>query len=139
MNKEKAIETAVNWWVEKLASKPRHDNGDNSFASIMACSMADGLRTDISPEQLEVFREELTTHVKSWLDNHRFVDLYCDYGPGVGLYEAAKRAKISEHNFPFKTGVKIQKRVSYTENNRDDDYRVLAREGYGCGYTEIGG
>lgn len=131
LDKNKAIETAVNWWVEKLKSKPCHDNGDNSLASIMACIIADKSMTDISEEQLDTFKTELKAYIEHTLDKYRFVDLYSDYGPGVGLHEAAKKANINTINFPYKTGVKIDK--------NGDNYRVLACEGYGCGYTEIGG
>lgn len=131
MTKSHAILTAAKWWADKLRQRQPHSNGDNSFGSIAACSLADMLADEITDEQLALFTAALEAEIHKFMgqydDCHTF--LSCDYGPGGMLREAADKAKISEFNFPYKTHMCIK---------RDgDNYTVLAAGGYGAGYEEV--
>jgi hypothetical protein len=129
MTKEQAIKTAVKWWSNKLRGGVKHDNGDNSFTSLMACALADQLSKPITDEQLEVFEAELTKILEVETSYHHYVMLTVDYNPCMMLYDAAKAAGISEHNFPYKTDVIVM--------NRDGEYTVQVSDGYGRSYETL--
>lgn len=134
---EKLIDTAVNWWVEKVTGFHHHDNGDKSEQSALAMMMADIMTKPVSGEQAEVFKEALKKLVTEELDRLEDwqkgwgVELGCDYGPCVLLGQAAAKAEIPTLNFPFKTWMRI------TETD------VKVHDGYGAPeevlYTSKGG
>ena len=113
MTKEEVISTAAKWWTDKLASIPRHDNGDNSRTSLVACLFADMCSEPITKEQLVIFEEELIRNIRSTYENHiehvgcHFTVIGCDYAPCSELYSAAVGAGINVNNFPFKTWMRI--------------------------------
>ena len=129
MTKEKAIQTAAAWWIDKLRQQSPHSNGDNNPASIFACILADiGAKDDGLEAKLEVFRTELERNIAADMDymhkvgfNHTW--LGCDYGPGQQLADAADKAGINHLAFPFKTNMRI-------EWNRNGDYSVTVSDGY---------
>ena len=131
MTKEEVISTAANWWSNKLAGKVRHDNGDNSRTSLMACLFADMCAQPIQKEQLAIFEEELIKNIRRTYENHieqvgcHFTVIGCDYGPCSELYSAAEKAGINQGNFPFKTWMHIG--IDYVE----------VSDGYGRSYERI--
>lgn len=131
MTKEQAIKTAVKWWSDKLRSRARHDNGDTSVSSLFACALADQLSKPITDEQLEVFEAELTKILEVEIDNHWYILLMVDYDPCKMLYDAAKAAGISEHNFPYKTNVHIENKGG------NGYYTVKVSDGYAQPYVEL--
>lgn len=124
MTKEQAINIAVEWWANKLSSKAPHSNGDNGFASVMACLLADSGMECVSDEKIDIFKKELTSQIENEMPN-RWSEVYLgvDYNPSVNLRESAKKAGISEFNFPFKTDLHIRW--------EDDNYSVYVYDGYG--------
>lgn len=119
------VEKAVNWWVNRITGNEAHDNGDNSFASVMSCVMADLGRKKITTEQINIFKENLSEYIAERYKDFGRLELYCDYGPGVGLSESADAAGINYLNFPFKTGMSISDNIIRVSN------------GYGKPYVEI--
>ena len=123
---EKLIDTAVNWWTEKVTGFHHHDNGDRSEQSALAMMMADIMTKPVAEEQAEVFKKTLKKLVTEELDRLEDgqkswgVELGCDYGPCVLLGQAADKAEISTLNFPFKTWMRI------TETD------VKVHDGYGA-------
>lgn len=113
MTKEEVIFTAVQWWSDKLASRARHDNGDNSRTSLVACLFADMCSEPITKDQLVIFERVLTERLRSTYENHieqvgmPYTIIGCDYGPCDALYSAAEEAGINANNFPFKTWMHI--------------------------------
>lgn len=131
MTKEQAINTAVEWWANKLKARTPHSNGDNSRSSVMACLLADmgtGVMTD---EKLDIFKRELRTRIEKAIDN-RWGEVYlgCDYSPTVDLAESATSAGINLLNFPFKTDLYIKQRDR-------DTYVVYVYAGYGAPRVEL--
>ena len=148
MNKEQAINTAVKWWSNKLKSKQNHSNGDGSFASLFACAIADRGMESVSDDQLVIFENELKASIEADIDTYMVgkhfnsVGLGCDYNPSVGLKIAAKKAGISEFNFPYKTYMRIE--IPYNKGfdiNSDidtiDDFKVLVSDGYAQPYQSL--
>lgn len=129
MSKEKLIETAVNWWADKISNRHHHDNGaGDDKASIMACFMADLMFNPIAEQQIDLFKEELRNRIrKSFDDGNKDVWLCTDYAPCRTLAESAEVAGINLLNFPFKTNMVI---------NED---KVRVSDGYCQPYVEIGG
>ena len=131
MTKTHAIKTAAKWWADKLKQRQPHNNGDNSFGSMLACSLSDMLAEEITDKQLALFTKELEGEI------HKFMEKYddcrtflsSDYGPGGMLREAAVKANISEFNFPYKTHLCIER--------YGDNYTVKVAAGYGVGYEEV--
>lgn len=54
---KETIEKAVSWWAEKLVGNQPHSNGDNSYASIMTCLLADSRVKKISKKQIDIFKK----------------------------------------------------------------------------------
>ena len=131
MTKEEVISIAAKWWTDKLASITRHDNGDNSRTSLVACLFADMCSEPITKEQLVIFEEELIKNIRNIYEEHiehhnmRYTVIGCDYGPCGELYSAAEKAGINHGNFPFKTWMRI-----------GPDY-VEVSAGYGRPYERI--
>lgn len=124
MTKEQAIDIAVEWWAGKLSAKAPHRNGDNAFASVLACLLADDGMEDTNGKQLGIFKSELKARIESEMDNRwREVYLGVDYNPSPNLREAAKKADISEFNFPYKTDL-------YIKWDNDGEYSVYVHDGY---------
>ncbi len=122
------LEIATNWWADKISGNVRHDNGAlNEAPSAMACLFADMCAKPIMEEQKEMFKKTLEEKIIEQLSSRGRIDLYCDYGPDLYLREAAEKANIPTTNFPFKTGMYIE---------RNGDIRV--KEGYGRSYESIG-
>lgn len=99
--KIEAAKATAKWWREKITNC-NHDNGDNSFSSVMAGRMADLLALENKPteEQLNKFEEALVDLISK--DNITVVSLMCDYNPCGILYEAATIARIDSSVFPWK-------------------------------------
>lgn len=110
---EKLIDTAVNWWAEKVTGLHHHDNGDRSKQSALGMMMADILMKPVSEDQAEVFKRTLKNIIIEEFDHcdHLrlllFVELGCDYFPNELLRRAEEAAEIPVLNFPFKTWMKI--------------------------------
>ena len=115
---------AANWWAKKIASDDPHENGDKSEASILAMALVDYGRKKPTEEQLNTFWAEVVKGIEEFPYDCE-IDLYCDYGPGFILKDAANKAGIDHHNFPFKTGMRV------SENE------VRVKEGYGKPYSVL--
>lgn len=125
MNKRhEAAIIAADWWVKKISSNAPHSNGDRSAINLFAMALADYGRSPITEEQLDIFKAEVVKGIEEYPYNCA-IDLYCDYGPGLILRDAADKAGINHLNFPYKTGMY----VSETE--------VRVKEGYGQPYDTI--
>ena len=137
MTKLEAIQTAAAWWTEKLGRRDPHSNGDNSYASIFACILADiGAEDKGMDAKLEVFKTELERSIAKRMDcvskNHlNSMWLSCDYGPGEELAIAADKAGINHLAFPFKTNL-------FIGWDYKGDYSVKVSDGYAQPYEEIG-
>jgi len=103
---EKLIESAVNWWAEKL-KKPAIEgiNGDNrSDGSLLALSTR-VIVTDsecIHDGNVELFKKLLTELL---VNKQKFdsVTLGTDYGPEYPLSEICRNSGVSGIQFPQKT------------------------------------
>lgn len=131
MTKTHAIKTAAKWWAETLKLKQPHSNGDNSVGSMVACTLTDTLAEDVTDKQLALFTKELEVEIHKFMekygDNHTC--LGCDYDPDEMLFAAAKKARISKFNFPYKTYMRIKR--------SGDNYTVEVAAGYGVGYEKV--
>ena len=129
MIKDELIEIAVNWWVEKITSFAPHDNGAlNEKASSMACMMANlgALRFAPKDDQVEKFKNSLMARIKEESLTRSKIDLYCDYGPGYILSDAAEDARINVLLFPFKTGMYITEKEVKVSNGYGQQYVVIS-------------
>lgn len=122
---QKIINKAVNWWVDKITGDFLHTNGDESYQSVLSCLLADMNRSKITDKQIDIFKETLSKEITDAYERLEYVQLYCDYNPGLYLRRAADAAKINYLNFPFKTGMII----------KNDSVRVS--DGYAQPYVEI--
>lgn len=131
MTREIAIKTAAKWWTDKLRQRAPHDNGDNSRNSAFAMILADMLTTPMSEEQLIHFQKALEGVIDHELKENREhrAGLFCDYGPDQDLCDAAMQAGINVNNFPYKTGMFIEK--------NGNSYTVLVSDGYAQPYERI--
>ena len=107
MNKltKEQIEKAVNWWADVI-QKPRFDNGDKSEAGGIGAVLASMARDRFSPSEGQV--EKFKTYLREELEKEAyfvFDGLHVDYHPSKELSGAAKKANISELNFPWKTSM----------------------------------
>lgn len=116
---KETIEKAVSWWAEKLVGNQPHSNGDNSYASIMTCLLADSRVKKISKKQIDIFKKALATKIEEEAKTWQEVSVGCDYGPCVMLEQAALEAGILAANFPFKTWMYISEKDG-----------VVVRDGY---------
>lgn len=134
MTIEQAIKTAARWWRDKISKKPHHDNGDMSFASMMAGIMADSLAEDISDEKLDKFEEELIKILDLEVSQNclPYTYLSCDYGPGLYLSDAADIAGINYSCFPWKTNLQIIR-----DMNDKTNYEVLVSDGYRASWVSL--
>lgn len=136
MTKEQAINTAVNWWSNKLKQKSPHSNGDSGAPSVLGCFLADINMRDISERQLSTFEKELYKEIKSEIEHSlieggwRSLSVGCDYDPCCMLHDAAKKADISTWNFPYKTWMSI--------SMGSDDFQVRVSDGYRAEWVSLG-
>lgn len=110
-----AAEVAARWWAERIVGNTRHDNGDTNLSSAFAMWMADAGQETPSRAQIETFEAALIRGIEELARCMGDVPLFCDYGPGGILHNAAEESGINELNFPFKTGMFVspdQVRVS---------------------------
>lgn len=129
MTKEQAINTAVNWWANKLKARTPHSNGDSGRASIFACFLADTGMKHVTDEQLDIFKKELRKRIEDKVGKVE-VWLGCDYNPTTDLRESAEAAGISEFNFPYKTDL-------YIRQSSKDEYTVRIYDGYAAPSVEL--
>ena len=126
---KESFDKAINWWADKISKRAAHSNGDSSTSSVMACIFADMGYKQPTEEQLKIFREELRNQLEQeYTECNGTWDIFlgCDYGPGLILSKAAKKAGINELNFPFKTNMRIR-----------PGGEVLVSDGYAQPYIKI--
>ena len=116
---------AAKWWADKIGGNTIHDNGDDSFGSVLAGLLADSMIKNPSVEQLKSYRAFLAKEILKVLEKRGSMFLSCDYSPDVILIEAAKASGIELANYPWKTNMRI------------DDNKIRVSEGYGELYTLI--
>lgn len=116
---------AANWWAEKIGGNTIHDNGDDSFGSVLAGLLADTMIKKPTVEQLESYREFLAKEILKVLEKRGSMFLSCDYSPDGILTKAAKASGIELANYPWKTNMMI------------DDNKIRVSEGYGEPYDLI--
>ena len=102
------LDLVCEYWDRKLTGNEHHDNGDKIGESHMAMFFADMVASNnyVTQEQIYIFNEELKNQINN--REYNILETYCDYGPGVYLYEAAQKAGINSLVFPFKNGVKFE-------------------------------
>lgn len=111
------INAAVNWWAETI-QHPKMDNGDDQLAMVM---MMFGVRKhQYTTEQIQKFREVLTSGLVKEMDRMGRATLSVDYDPDRLLYEAGKAIGMGQFDFPCKTTMWIT------------DTEVSVRAGYGA-------
>jgi len=126
MFSEKLIETAVNWWSERVTGKCTHDNGDRSNTSTFAGLFADLMIEPTNDQSIiDTYKKSLTNHILKASGKSNNLCLSCDYSPDFILSMAAKEAGISLHNYPWKTTMLIT------------DKEIKVSEGYGQPYQTI--
>ena len=130
MKKEKAVKTAAQWWADKLRKHEPHSNGANDRANVMAMLFADMLTVPVSEDLLDKFAGFLEEEIAMVLNRRPMCALDCDYAPCPELANAAKRAIIPTHNFPYKTSMVIRA-------NGPDNYIVEVSDGYAQPYVEV--
>jgi len=124
MKKKELAKATAQWWRSQLTCA-RHDNGDNSFSSILSGILADtiAMKNEPTVDQLDKFEEVLTNALLN--DDSPTIFLDCDYNPCRMLSEAAEAAGINTMVFPWKT------------NSRTTETELLVSEGYGSSYRRI--
>ncbi|MCM1216003.1 MAG: hypothetical protein NC548_15960 [Lachnospiraceae bacterium] len=127
MLSKRQMETAVQWWGEKVRGGATHNNGADTFQSFMAMMMADSLTKPQDDDKVEKFQLLLRGALLTEFNfrRHDYIHLGCDYGPDRILSECAEKAGIDELNFPWKT--------TMTFNNGG----VQVSEGYGAPYEDL--
>lgn len=115
---EDLVEAAAEWWRQKVTSMARHDNGDDSDASIVAMLLSDLNAEPVPDNKAQKFKAALASAIAEELGRNQYVHLDVDYHPCVILANAASEAGISEFNLPYKTYMTI------TESS------VSVRDGY---------
>ena len=124
---EKIVKTAVEWWAEKISGNEPHSNGDNSPVNRIAMMIADSGRKNITEDQLNFFKEELSQGIKEHFTENEYDLFLCvDYTPCTLLNKAAEKSGINVLNFPFKTDMRIYSNC------------VEVSDGYGQPWKEIG-
>jgi len=106
---EKILDVTCQFWCNIIKGGKDHDNGDKSFTGFMCSFLANSGTKSIDDEKLKVFSKELKNQILKEAKNRytNYIVLYCDYGPGHLLYQAAEKAQINSLNFPWKTGVYV--------------------------------
>lgn len=128
MLSKRQMETAVQWWGEKVRGGATHNNGADSFQSFMAMMMADSLTKPQDDDKIEKFKS-LLREAFYFTDfnfrTHDLITLSCDYNPDYILADCAEEAGINEFNFPWKTTMRFR------------DGGVQVSEGYGVPYEDL--
>ena len=119
-----AATVAAEWWTEKISGNCQHSNGDASLSSMITMCLADRGQEKPNLEQLDTFKAAVIKGIEEYPYSHE-IDLYCDYGPGLILRDAANEAGINHLNFPFKTGMFVSAN------------QVRVKDGYGKPYEII--
>jgi hypothetical protein len=107
---DKIINIAAQYWINIIKSGKDHDNGDNSLTGFFCSHWANESTEELETEKLEKFRKAFFKEFKKVVKEYpreSEMDLYCDYGPGWVLSEAAEEAGIDTIQFPWKTGITI--------------------------------
>ena len=117
---EEMARAAARWWRDKIDGGARHDNGDDSLTSRMACLMADCLNEPTDADHLDLFERELVRMLLKEDEGWGGLTLVSDYGPDELLLSAANAAGISPRNFPYKTWMLLQVQ----------DGEIVVRDGY---------
>lgn len=86
--------------------------------------MADSAQQKPTKAQINTFKAAVIKGIEEYPYSDE-IDLYCDYGPGLILRDAANEAGINSLNFPFKTGMFVSEK------------EVRVKEGYGMPYETI--
>lgn len=122
------VDTAANWWSEKVRGGATHDNGADCIQSFMAMMMADKMVKPQEDDKVEKFRNLLKDAMFSdyySFNSHEFMTLSCDYGPDRILSDCAEKADIFTINFPWKTTMRF------------GNGGVQVKEGYGADYESL--
>ncbi len=103
---------ACEYWLRTLRGRVVHDNGDYSKENDFAMFLADFGASKNKPtqEQLDIFKKEFYIELDNYANEIKYlprIHLYCDYGPGLVIGDAAEKAGISDLCFPFKTGITL--------------------------------
>ncbi|MCM1440501.1 MAG: hypothetical protein NC131_15075, partial [Roseburia sp.] len=128
MLSKRQMETAVQWWGEKVRGGATHNNGADSIQSFMAMMMADSMVKTQDSEKVEKFKSllrEAFYNTDYSFRTHDLIRLSCDYGPDYILAECAEKAGIDTMNFPWKTTMNF------------NDGGVQVSEGYGAPYENL--
>jgi hypothetical protein len=107
---EKLIESAVNWWAEKLKKPAREGiNGDNrSDASLLALfTRSTIINDDCMPDEKITLFKKLLTELLVSKQKFDWVTIETDYGPEYPLSEICHNSGISGVQFPQKTTMSI--------------------------------
>ena len=126
---KEVAEVMAKWWADKVTGKTVHDNGDNSFASMFAGALADDMVKQVTDVNKQKFIEALAKNIIEFPYMESSC-IGCDYHPDRILSEAAKKAGISEFNFPWKTYMSVG--CDPTGN-----FIITVREGYGAPPVDI--
>ena len=114
------IATVASEWWARILIDPKFDNGEASFADILAKIAVQ----DISERQLIQFKGLLGQYIVDKISDLNNPDesiiMGCDYGPDTNLRHFANEGFIPESNFPWKTTMTIGKdfcdvKYGYTE------------------------
>lgn len=114
MNINKTIkDIACEYWLRTLRGSVVHDNGDHSKENGFAMFLADFGASKNKPtqEQLDIFKKEFFVELDNYSKERIYgpaIHIYCDYGPGLVISEAAEKANINDLCFPFKTGITLR-------------------------------
>lgn len=120
-----AAVVAAEWWSKKIGGEIHHDNGDNSPLNNLAMLMADSAQQKPTEAQINTFKTSVIKGIEQYPLRSGEIDIYCDYGPGLILRDAAEEAGINKMNFPYKTGMYVSEK------------EVRVKEGYGMPYETI--
>lgn len=120
-----AAVVAAEWWAKKIGGEIHHDNGDNSPLNKLAMLMADSAQKKPTEAQINTFKAAVIKGIEEYPYKVDEIDIYCDYGPGLILRDAAEEAGINKMNFPYKTGMYVSEK------------EVRVKEGYGTPYETI--
>ena len=101
---EEMARAAAHWWRDKIDGGARHDNGDDSLTSRMACLMADSLNEPTDGHALDLFEKILALRLlEEGEKGLNYFSIGSDYGPEGCLLDSALETGITPHNFPWKT------------------------------------
>ena len=110
MERETA-EKAATWWAARVkrpqfsALSQGERRAGNDRAMEWAELMAHLLVEEVSDQQIQTFKQALA---ESLLPKTGWFSIGVDYGPDEILSDAAQKAGISGHNFPWKTHMTIE-------------------------------